>query len=83
MGRIAELKFEWISYWKNNSLDLVICPGFGCQAFPHSKSDLLSVAVAYTFIWNLLDMPVGSIPMTVVQENEQHYESRYNDLITK
>ena len=48
-------------------LDLVICPGFGCQAFPHTKSDLLSVAAAYTFIWNVLDMPVGSVPITCVR----------------
>ena len=48
-------------------LDLVICPAFGCQAFPHTKSDLLSVAAAYTFIWNVLDMPVGSVPITCVR----------------
>jgi len=67
MGEVGELKTEWISYWKKNRLDLVISPGFGCQAFPHTKSDLLSFAVAYTFIWNILDMPAGSIPITLVQ----------------
>lgn len=72
-----------MAYWKSQRLDIVISPGFGCQAFPHGKSDVLSVAAAYTFIWNFLDMPVGSLPITCVRQDEQNYNSKYNDIITK
>lgn len=41
------------------------------------------LCVAYTFVWNLLNMPVGSLPITVVKEDEQYYESTYNDLLTR
>lgn len=69
MGEINALKSEWMSYWKQNRLDFTICPGFGCQAFPHGKSEKLGMAGFYTLIWNLLDMATGSMPITVVKDN--------------
>ena len=69
LGHITELKTNWVRYWKQNKLDFVICPGFGSQAFPHGKSEKLGLTGAYTFIWNVLDMVSGAMPVTVVQEN--------------
>lgn len=80
MGRIDKYKQEWIKYWLNNNLDFVICPGFGSQAIPHGGSEKTSLAASYTFIWNVLDMSVGTIPVTIVQQNEQNYETAYNDM---
>jgi len=82
IGEICNLRTKWIKYWKDNKLDFVITPGAGCQAFPHGKSELLGLVCAYTFIWNILDHAVGSMPITTVRENEQVYQSRINDMIT-
>ena len=43
------------------------------QAFPHNTSVLLNQACAYTFVWNLLNMPVGVLPVSTVRADEQYY----------
>lgn len=47
----------------------MITPGFGCQALLHGNSENTALAAAYTFIWNVLDVSAGSIPITTVQPN--------------
>jgi Asp-tRNA(Asn)/Glu-tRNA(Gln) amidotransferase A subunit family amidase len=37
---------------------------------------------SYTCIWNVLGMTAGSIPITIVREDEQYYNSKYNDDIS-
>ena len=60
----------------------MIAPGFGCQALKHGMSEHTALAAAYTFVWNVLDMTTGAMPITRVQANEQVYESVYKDLHT-
>lgn len=57
---------NWIKYWRKQDIDFVITPSFGCQAVPHGKSEKTSLAAAYSFIWNILDMSVGTMPVTTV-----------------
>jgi hypothetical protein len=33
--------------------------------------------------WNVVNYPVGSVPMSLVREDEQHYEDGYNDAVTR
>ena len=47
----------------------MICPGFGCQAVPHSGAKNVTLAAGYTFLWNVLDTPTGAVPVTVVRQN--------------
>lgn len=81
-GRILELKSEWVKYYRSKKLDFIIAPGFGCQAIAHGLSNDASLAGAYTYIWNILAMTTGALPITVVREDEQHYESKWDDDIT-
>ncbi len=60
----------------------MISPGFACHANLHGASKDITLAAAYTFIWNVLMLAVGSMPITLVKENEQIYESKHIDLIT-
>ena len=48
-----------------------------------SSNDNGPTQVAYTQVWNGMDFPCGTIPFTVVKENEQTYESIHNDKFTK
>jgi len=42
------------------------------------------LTAAYTFIWNLLNLPAGIVPVTKVKPDEQEYKNdNYNDYITK
>lgn len=69
IGEIGELKRKFIEYWRSQSLDFVVCPGFPCPAIPHGQSNKLGYPLAYTFIWNILDMVAGALPVTIVRED--------------
>jgi hypothetical protein len=81
--QIRKLQKEWIAYWNHYELDLVVAPGFGSQAQPHRTSKVAMLSAAYTFIWNVLEMASGAMPITVVREDEQYYKTIYDDLISR
>lgn len=78
-GRIFQYRKEWINYWQDQKLDYVVTIGFGSQALLHGNSELTSLAAGYTFLWNVLEMCVGAMPVTTVQQGEQEYETEFND----
>jgi hypothetical protein len=45
-------------------------PGFGSQATLHGYSEKATLAAAYTFIWNVLGMTVGAMPVTICKKEE-------------
>ena len=54
--------------WNTDKLDFIIGPGFGTQAPFISESCKMGVLPAmYANIWNVLDMTVGSLPVTKVR----------------
>jgi fatty acid amide hydrolase len=65
--------------WKDKNLDFIICPGFGSQAQKHGYSKFCNLAAAYTFVWNVLEMVAGTIPITRVREDEEVYGNYHND----
>lgn len=71
---------EW---WKSLGLDHIITAGFGCQPNLNEMTGDIFATVMYTHIWNTLNMPSGALPITIVREDEQYYESAHNDLITR
>lgn len=62
----------------------MIGPGFGTQAPLIGQSNKMSFLPSmYANIWNVLDMTVGSLPVTVVKKQEEKYECKYSDLYAK
>ena len=41
------------------------------------------VSIAYTYIWNALDMAAGVIPVTITRNDEQTYVSKFDDFMTQ
>ena len=78
------IKRTFVDVWRADNLDLVVCPGFGMQA-PKigTTNDLGLLPCVYNFMWNVLDLPAGSLPVTVSREDEQVYERHYNDLFER
>ncbi|OWF40686.1 Fatty-acid amide hydrolase 1 [Mizuhopecten yessoensis] len=59
-------KKQMLRRWRANKLDVLICPGF---AFPAVRSgNVFNVmgGVTYTVLFNLLNYPTGSMPVTKV-----------------
>ena len=57
-------------FWAENKLDAILSPGFGLPAMKHGFSADLSSAAMYTFIWNLISIPTGALPITLVSKEE-------------
>ena len=82
-SKIHELRMSFCAWWKSQGLDHIITPGYGCQPNLNEITGEIFSTVMYTSVWNTLNMPVGALPITVVREDEQHYESAHNDSITR
>ena len=54
-------------------MDALVCPALALPAFTHGASADLTPACSYTLTYNSLHYPAGVVPVTTVQENEQHY----------
>ena len=67
-----------------NKLDAIIAPAFATPAVLHTHSNQGAVIAMYTFIWNLLNLPAGTIPVTRVSEGQDVYVDKlHKDVITK
>lgn len=73
VGRIHEMKDEWISYWRKEKLDFVIFPGFASEATSHGSSKDGSYLATYTYVFNILRMASCSLPITVTKNTELEY----------
>ncbi|KDQ10331.1 hypothetical protein BOTBODRAFT_36235 [Botryobasidium botryosum FD-172 SS1] len=52
--------------WDANDFDVVLAPGLACPAIPHTWSKDLATLTAATILYNVLDIPVGTIPVSRV-----------------
>ena len=60
--------------WNNALIDALIAPGIP-PAHKFHLTDKVAVHMIYAYIWNVLNLPAGVIPVTSILENEQHYEN--------
>lgn len=55
-------------------LDALLSPPLGLPAPPHLASQKLAqLSCALAFMWNSYNCPAGTVPVTTVREDEQHY----------
>lgn len=75
-ARADAAKRAYYDAWKAAGLDVLIAPGLGLPAFPHGAAAELTPACSYAFLFNLLDMPAGALPVTRVRLGEDVYLPR-------
>lgn len=75
------MKDDIYDLFREKHLDAIISP-LGLPALKHGESENLWLSVCYTFYWNVVNLPTGSVPVTFVAENEQTYSDIHNDLFT-
>ena len=86
MSSIKSLRDKFTKWWSVYNIEALIIPNIGMPAFKHGLSGDISVFGAYTMLANLLDLPAGAVPITVIGENETVYDEKIrsnNDMITK
>ena len=62
--------------WEENKLDAFICPGYPIPAMKTRSSRYIMIAACYTRLFNYLNLPAGSLPVTRVTEGEDHYTEK-------
>ncbi|NXV72695.1 FAAH1 hydrolase, partial [Atlantisia rogersi] len=67
---IEEFCHQFIAQWKKLNLDVMLCPMLG-PALGIGYPRKLSVAVSYTMLYNILDFPVGVVPVTMVTDEDE------------
>ena len=72
--RVSELRDSFLERFAAAGLDALLCPGLGLPAFPHGMSVLLNQACSHTLVWNLFNVPAGTLPVTFVRADEQFYD---------
>lgn len=65
-----------------NKLDAVIFPGFASVSPKLGQMGKLQYCFAFNSSWNVISYPVGSLPVTTVQQGETEFEDEYNDFYT-
>jgi len=69
-------KSLFAKWWKDNKLDAFVSPGFGLPAVKHGTSQELFIYCCYMFVWNVLNYPVGAVPITKVRKEEEEFKDK-------
>jgi fatty acid amide hydrolase len=81
MGVDSSAFFDW---WKDSKLDAIISPVTALTAVKHGTANDLLLACSYCFLGNMLNMPTGTIPVTIVKKEEEGvYECIHKDKFAK
>jgi Asp-tRNA(Asn)/Glu-tRNA(Gln) amidotransferase A subunit family amidase len=59
-----ELVEDILGAWERQCIDVVICPGMPMPAQPSGYPAYLQQCISYTLVYNMLDFPAGSIPVS-------------------
>ncbi|KXS09505.1 general amidase GmdB [Gonapodya prolifera JEL478] len=68
------LKQQFLSIFEDNNLDFIVAPVIGLPSYLHDRSWDAGAAGSYTMAFNLLDLPVGVVPVTTVTPEDKPKE---------
>ena len=76
-------KQKLLQRWQELDLDLLITPGLVTPAFRLGVGANINAACSPTFIWNWLDFPAASCPITLVTEHDLATPRRVTEATSK
>ena len=69
---------SFIRRMADEQVDALLCPPFASVAMKHDSPDIV-VGYGYTFVFNMLGLPAGSVPVTTVQAHEESDRAKSKD----
>ncbi|XP_026070276.1 vitamin D3 hydroxylase-associated protein [Carassius auratus] len=85
-ANIEEYIHEVIAEWRRLNLDVLLCPMLG-PAYNFTYCGRLNSALSYTSLYNLLNFPAGTVPVSAVTEEDEaqlsHYKGAHGDMWDK
>ena len=82
LGERSRLREEVIRRFKAAGVEVCLAHGLP-PAMRHGASKDCDLECFYCFIWNLVNFPVGAVPVTHVRADEQRYTSRWADKVSR
>jgi len=79
-------KRKFFKVWEERKLDALLSPSFAYPAQKLGYAKDINLGACYTFVFNVLNIPTGAIPVTIVKEGEDDYPrelSKHHDLVYK
>ncbi|KAG8945601.1 hypothetical protein FRC04_000648 [Tulasnella sp. 424] len=76
------IKFFHENVWGKHDFDGIICPVNALPTVPHGGSALLSPLAFATSLYNVVDHPVGIVPVTRVDKTKDAISEEWNDPAT-
>lgn len=73
---------EFSKKWLDSGLDVLITPAFPTVTFLDSLADDIGNMLDYLHLWSITCYPAGTVPITTVDQNEQTYSDKHNDMWT-
>ncbi len=71
VGRLEAYVQNFMSLWREQQLDAIVCPPFGVPALAHGTSLELIPAASYSILANVLGIPAGTLAATRVRAGEE------------
>ena len=67
-NNMIEHQNKVFSWWNENKFDVMLTPGTALPAVKHGFGNSLVISSSYTMIYNVLNMPAGAVPITLVRK---------------
>lgn len=80
---IQNVQTRFRAFLKEKDIEYLIAPGLATPAVTLGSSSKNLFQGVYTYMFNGLEYPAGALPITKVKENEQYYETKFNDEIAQ
>jgi len=74
---------KMVEKWQSFNIEAMLAPVFPHCAFSDKNAGDMATMTHYCLIWNILNFPTGSVPVTTVREEEQTFTDSYNDKWTE
>ena len=71
LAALDTITHEVLTAWQQKGIDVIIAPGFAFPAPPVKHPARLIPALSYTAGYNVLDFPVGTVPITRVLPQDE------------
>lgn len=78
-----EYREAFSSRMHSGRFDAVLTPPHALPAMPHGLAIDLLAAASYSFLFNLLALPAGTVPITHVREDEQNQREESKDRVLR
>lgn len=77
------LKDKFTEFWNEKKIDALISPILPFPAIKHGDAELLQGLIGSTFIYNIMGMPAGVVPIRNIREDEEYYTTKYRDMAAR